>query len=248
MSVLIVERDEDLKTLHLNRPECANALNGELVQTLHEEIDRSCSDGTRTMVVRGSGGSFCSGFDLNKLESAADSEVAKRLVNIEKMLQALYHAPFLTVALVHSKAFGAGADIVCCCKVRIAESGSRFCMPGLNFGVLLGIRRLRTRVGLDNAFGVLINTEVFDADKALEMGFLTHVAGQENWRQHVGSARSAGRAIAAGHVRRMMKVVVNDTRREDMADLIESVSEPGLVGRIVDYRDSMRKKSGKMGC
>ncbi len=245
MSVLIVERDEDLKILQLNRPERANALNVELVQALIDEIDRSSDDGTRTLVILGSGRSFCSGFDLGNLEEKTDAEVAERIVNVEKMLQALHHAPFLTVALVQSMAFGAGADLVCSCHVRIAEPGSRFCMPGLNFGILLGTRRLKARIGADNAVSVLINTRVFDAEKAVEMGFLTHVASQECWQQHIESARAAGNAVADGHVRRMLNVIVNDTRQEDMADLIDSVSEPGLVRRIVDYRNSMRKKSGK---
>ena len=245
MSVLIVEQDEDLKILQLNRPDRANALNGQLVQALIDEIERSSDDGTRTLVIRGSGGSFCSGFDLGNLEEATDAEVAQRIVNVEKMLQALHHAPILTVALVQSMAFGAGADMVCCCHMRIAEPGSRFCMPGLNFGILLGTRRLKARIGADNAVRVLINTRVFDAEQAVEMGFLTHVAGRESWQQHIESARKAGNAVADRHVRRMLNVVVNDTRQEDMADLIDSVGAPGLVQRIVDYRNSMRKKSGK---
>ena len=53
MSVLIVEQDEDLKILQLNRPDRANALNGQLVQALIDEIDRSSDDGTRTLVIRG---------------------------------------------------------------------------------------------------------------------------------------------------------------------------------------------------
>ena len=245
MSVLIVEQDEDLKILQLNRPDRANALNGQLVQALIDEIERSSDDGTRTLVIRGSGRSFCSGFDLGNLEEATDAEVAQRIVNVEKMLQALHHAPVLTVALVQSMAFGAGADMVCCCHMRIAEPGSRFCMPGLNFGILLGTRRLKARIGADNAVRVLINTRVFDAEQAVEMGFLTHVAGRESWQHHIESARKAGNAVADRHVRRMLNVVVNDTRQEDMADLIDSVGAPGLVQRIVDYRNSMRKKSGK---
>ncbi|MDE0308547.1 MAG: enoyl-CoA hydratase/isomerase family protein [Acidiferrobacterales bacterium] len=245
MSGLIVEHDADLKILQLNRPDRANALNADLVQALIDEIDRSAYDGTRTLVIRGSGRSFCSGFDLGNLEEAIDSEVADRIVDVEKMLQALYHAPVLTVALVQSMAFGAGADLVCSCHVRIAEPGSRFCMPGLNFGILLGTRRLKSRIGTDNTVSVLVNTRVFDADQAIQMGFLTHVASRDTWEQHIESARLAGNAVAASHVRRMLNVVADDTRHEDMADLIDSVSEPGLVQRIVDYRNTMRKQSGK---
>ena len=51
MSVLIVERQDTLKTLTLNRPERGNALNAELVDALSEEIEKSARDGTRTLVL-----------------------------------------------------------------------------------------------------------------------------------------------------------------------------------------------------
>ena len=243
MAVLLVERNATLKILSLNRPERANSLSAELVEALTDTFSESCTDGTRTLVIRGNGNSFCSGFALSNLES--ESEVADRILKVETMLQAVHHAPFLTVALVHSMAFGAGADLVCSCNIRIAEAGSRFCMPGLNFGILLGTRRLAHRIGTDNAISVLINTRVFDASEALKMGFLTRIASQKEWSEQIELAKQAGAAIASEHVRRMLRVAVPDTRSEDMADLIESVNVPGLVDRITSYRNSLRKRSGK---
>ena len=226
MAVLLVERNETLKFLSLNRPERANSLSAELVEALTDTFSESCTDGTRTLVIRGNGNSFCSGFDLSNLES--ENEVADRILKVETMLQAVHHAPFLTVALVHSMAFGAGADLVCSCNIRIAEAGSRFCMPGLNFGILLGTRRLAHRIGTDNAINVLINTRVFDASEALKMGFLTRIASQKEWSEQIELAKQAGAAIASEHVRQMLRVAVPDTRSEDMADLIESVKVPGF--------------------
>ena len=243
MAVLLVERNETLKILSLNRPERANSLSAELVEALADTFSESCTDGTRTLVIRGNGKSFCSGFDLSNLEN--ESEVADRIHKVETMLQAVHHAPFLTVALVHSMAFGAGADLVCSCNIRIAEAGSRFCMPGLNFGIVLGTRRLAHRIGTDNAINVLINTRVFDASEALKMGFLTRIVSQEEWSEQIELAKQAGAAIASEHVRQMLRVAVPDTRSEDMADLIESVGVPGLVDRITSYRNSLRKHSGK---
>ena len=243
MAVLLVERNATLKILSLNRPERANSLSAELVEALTDTFNESCTDGTRTLVIRGNGKSFCSGFALSNLES--ESEVADRILKVETMLQAVHHAPFLTVALVHSMAFGAGADLVCSCNIRVAAPGSRFCMPGLNFGILLGTRRLAHRIGTDNAISVLINTREFDASEALKMGFLTRIASQKEWSEQIELAKQAGAAIASEHVRRMLRVAVPDTRSEDMADLIESVNVPGLVDRITSYRNSLRKRSGK---
>ncbi len=245
MSVLLVERLDTLKLLRLNRPRIANALNEELVSSLTDAIMESYSDGTRTLVLMGEGGSFCSGFDLSDIEDQSDEVVAERIINVEKMLQALHHAPFLTVALVKSRAFGAGADMVCSCHYRIATADSRFCMPGLNFGILLGTRRLTRRVGVDNAIQVLIDTRVFNAQEALRMGFLTKIATVAEWPNYIEDAKRAGSTIAAEHVIRMFGLVIPDTRKEDMSDLIQSVRQPGLVKRITSYREKMRARVGK---
>ena len=76
MSVLTVEQCDTLKTLCLNRPNRANALNAEIVDALAREIDNACRDGTRhPWFYAASGKSFCSGFDLNEIESLPDADV-----------------------------------------------------------------------------------------------------------------------------------------------------------------------------
>ena len=240
MSVLLEERNDTLKILSLNRPDRGNSLNKELVDALMNVFDESCSDGTRTLVIKGNGKSFCTGFDLSELNSLSDDEIGVRIIEIEEMLQSLHHAPYVTVALVRVMAFGAGADLVCCCQRRIAAPGSRFCMPGLNFGLLLGTRRLRQRVGVDNSLSVLTNTRIFEADEALRMGFLTQIADEMEWDRCIEASKQKGSAISKNHVQRMFEVVIPDTREQDMEDLRKSIEIPGLVGRIMEYRKSFR--------
>ncbi len=78
MSVLLIQRSGGIKTIALNRPDRANTLSAELVHALHHAIDASARDGTRLLVIRGCGQSFCSGFDLADVENLADSTLAAR--------------------------------------------------------------------------------------------------------------------------------------------------------------------------
>lgn len=245
-SDLIVERRETTTTLRLNRPQRANSLNARLVAELHEAISAACGDGTRTLILRGEGKTFCSGFDLHGIERQSDAEVARRIVDVEAMLQALHHAPMLTVALVHGKAIGAGADLMCACRWRICAADSRFCMPGLNFGIFLGNRRLAQKIGADNAQRMLIDARVLDAGEAARIGLVTQIAQPHEWTRLIESAAAAGSAIDADYVSAMLEMTTPDSREQDMADLKNSVREPGLVKRIVAYRDVMRSRAGKM--
>ena len=245
MEVLSVEREGTLKHLRLNRPQSANSLNAELVNQLTSAIKESCEDGTRTLVIEGNGNSFCSGFDLEKIEDLKDMVVSERILKVEEMLQLLHHASILTVALVHGKAIGAGADLVCACRKRIATRDSKFCMPGLNFGILLGTRRLANRIGYGNAQDILIDTRVFDAKKALEMGFLTGISERGDWPELIANLKLAGMKIKPDFIGRMLEITTPDTRVEDMKDLKASIQDPGLVKRIIAYRDQIRVQAGK---
>jgi len=151
----------------------------------------------------------------------------------------------LTVALVHGKAFGAGADLVCACRWRVGSTESSFCMPGLNFGIYLGTRRLVQKIGGDNAQRMLINTPAIDAKEAHRIGFLTKIANREGWLEVVESAEQAGSAVPREYVARMLEMTTNDTRERDMRDLKRSVLAPDLIGRIVAYREAMRSRAGK---
>ena len=234
-----------VKHLTLNRPHRANSLDSELVAELEHAVKVSCEDGTRTVILSGRGDSFCSGFDLGDLESSTHEFVAQRILNVERMLQAVHHAPILTVALVHGKAFGAGADLVCACRWRIGSANSRYCMPGLNFGIYLGTRRLAHKIGADNAQAMLINTPVIDAPKALETGFLTQIAEPDQWPEIIEAAGKAGSAVKPEYVANMLAMTTPDTRERDFQDLSRSVQAPDLIERIIAYRDAMRARAGK---
>ena len=245
MKSVLVENIGSLKLVRLNRPKRANSLDANIVSELTDVIQEAINDQVRTLVLQGSGNSFCSGFDLQGIEEMTDDQVARRVLDVEKLLQFLHHAPMLTVALVHGRAFGAGADLVCACRWRIGASNSKFCMPGLNFGIYLGTRRLAQKVGDDNAQRMLINSSVLDAQAALGIGLLTDTAEQNEWPDIIRSAQHAGAAIDFEYVAKMLEMTTVDTRAQDMHDLKQSVSQPGLVQRIVQYRDAMRARAGK---
>src|SRR4051794_29436361 len=145
---LITRQEGDVTFVTLNRPHKANALSASLVEGLLDEVERASSNGTRLFVMGGAGAHFCAGFDFADLANATDGDLALRFLRIEMLLQALYHAPYETLALSHGRVFGAGADLVASCGLRIATPDAEFRMPGPCFGVVLGTRRLASRVGI----------------------------------------------------------------------------------------------------
>jgi enoyl-CoA hydratase/carnithine racemase len=235
-SPLRIERRDALTRLTLARPHRANALDAALVEALIAAVDAAAGDGTRLLVLEGEGKHFCAGFDFGGFEDATDGDLALRLMRVETLLQSVYHAPFQTLALAHGRNFGAGADLLAACSLRIASPEATFRMPGLRFGVVLGTRRLVQRVGAETARTLLIDTPTFDAVRALEAGFVTRIADRGAWEAIVASALTAARALPEVSAAGLNRLTVTDTRDADMAELARSVSLPGLKERIRAFR------------
>lgn len=235
---LLLQRERVLTRLTLNRPDKANALSASLVEALIDAVERAHADGTRLLVLDGAGKHFCAGFDFTDYQNQSEGDLALRFIRIETLLQMLYHAPFETLALAHGRNFGAGADLVAVCSVRIAAPGTTFRMPGLRFGVVLGTQRLAQRIGDDHARRLLAETMTFDADHAQQIGFIGDIISPDEWSAHVQKVQGHSEALAPAAAAALHRQTTRDTRADDMAVLARSVSTPGLKQRIQHYREN----------
>jgi len=233
---LLIEKSGAVTSLTLDRPDKANALNAALVEALLAAVAAAQRDGTRSVVFRGSGRHFCAGFDFGGFEDASEGDLLLRFVRMETLLQAIYHAPFATLALAHGKNFGAGVDLILACGARIAAPGAAFRMPGLKFGLQLGTRRLAARLCGDTARSLLAASKTFGAEEALRIGFLHQIAASDAWPGLISSGANDAQLLSPAAAARLCAATVTDSRAADMADLVASAAEPGLKERIREYR------------
>ena len=233
---LELEQSGAISTLTLNRPQKANALDAALVEALAAAVAAAHHDGTRLLVLKANGRNFCAGFDFGGFEQESAGDLLLRFTRIELLLQALYHAPFATLALAHGRNFGAGVDLVLACGRRVAAPDAEFRMPGLKFGLQLGTRRLAARIGGDSARSLLAASRTFGADEALRNGFLHQIAAASDWPALIEQAAAEAQQLSSAAAARLNAATVSDTRAADLADLVRSAVEPGLKERIREYR------------
>lgn len=234
---LTLHQDDGLLQLTLNRPDKANALNPELTEALIEALTQA-SD-VRLCVIRGAGRHFCSGFDLADLDALSDGDLLWRFLRIETLLQTLHHAPFAVVALAHGKAVGAGADLFSACWRRVASADASFKMPGWNFELALGTRRLTRLIGQDAARDLLIDSKVLSAEAGSGCGLVTDIADQQDWPTIVNELQQRSTALSPRALRDMLQLTSVDSRDDDLAAIVKSAGRPGLKQRIIDYRDRL---------
>lgn len=235
---LIRQHNGHLTRLTLNRPGKANALSAPLVEALLDAVDYAHTDGTRLLVLDGAGDHFCAGFDFTGYQDQSEGDLALRFIRIETLLQKLHHAPFETLVLAHGKIFGAGADLVGACGIRVAAPGTTFRMPGLRFGIVLGTRRLAHRVGADHARLILSASRTFGCDEALGINFITNISEPAQWSGIVQRAQAQSEQLMPAATAALHRQTTPDTRADDMNALVCSVSVPGIKERIRLYRET----------
>lgn len=242
---LLIDRAGVRTTLTLNRPERMNALDADLVEALIAAVDTATRDGTRLLELRGAGRGFCAGFDFSSLEAQSEGDLVLRFIRLEQLLQAVWRAPFVSVAVVHGACFGAAADLVAACTIRVGAVDARFRMPGLRFGIALGTGRLSRLVGTDAARSVLTTSRVFDAAEARSLGFLTTLAEREEWPALVEHATGDASVLSSASLARMLDLTRGGDATDDagaMAALVSSLAQPGLKQRIADYLATLERK------
>lgn len=227
-------------TAWLDRPEKGNALSAAAVDTLRAAIDAAVADpATHTLVIRGRGRHFCTGFDLSGLESESDATLRARFIALEELLQAVWHAPVRTIAVATGRAWGAGADLFASCDVRACTPEATLRFPGTAFGIVLGTRRLVELIGWDRARALVTEGATHDAATALAAGLASDlVEGDiDAWLD----ARCAPPVADRETMDLVRRATRPDHRAADMAALEAGASRPGLAGRIERYRAGLKK-------
>ena len=233
--VLEIIRTGTHTALTLNRPDKANALAAPLVAALQNAIDTAKADGTTVFTICGNGSNFCGGFDLSALEHETDETLIPRLLDLERMLQSIYYAPFATIALIHGGAYGAGFDLAAACDYRVAAPGTKFRMPGWRMGLALGTRRTAQRVGAERAFVFLRDALVINAELALAQQFITEIADLVTWPRRVDEIAATNAKLPDKAYAQLKRLLQTDTAEADMRDLHASLLATPLKPRMQKY-------------
>ena len=134
-------------------------------------------------------GGFCAGADLKELYHGALALDKKKRVagvrtflrRIHKVANAIDAAPFVTFAAVHGLCMGGGLELALVCDQIVADKMARFGFPELRLGLIPGfggIPRLRRDVGNSVIRDLLFTGRTVKADRAYELGLVSHLAGE----------------------------------------------------------------------
>ncbi len=189
-SHLLVDRDDAIMTLTMNRPKARNALSPQmLIKLAHAWYEFRDSKSLRVAILTGAGDlDFCAGGDLKitmPLMTGArqpEDEWDHRLLEggtlfTDAILRGFEcYKPI--IAAVNGNALGGGTEMTNACDLRVASENAIFGTPEARLGLLPGggsITRLPRQIPYAKAMEMLLIGDTFTAQQALEMGLLNYV-------------------------------------------------------------------------
>jgi len=194
--LVLVERDGRVAVVLLNRPKQLNALSGDLMAALVDELRALDEDAEiRAIVLGGNERAFAAGADIAELAAGTPiSLYENRRIEAWDSVRAV-RTPI--VAAVSGFCLGGGCELAMLCDLIVASETAKFGQPEINLGVLPGAggtQRLTHAVGKAIAMDMILTGRMLTAREALDFGLVARVVAKEAW---LDEAKRAAAEIAA---------------------------------------------------
>ncbi|WP_312166453.1 enoyl-CoA hydratase-related protein [Phenylobacterium sp.] len=208
---------EGVATVTLNRAFRRNAFNAELIAALHEAFETlQGAEGVRVVFLRGAGGTFSAGADLDWMREAIDRTEADNrddAMQLARMLKSLWDIPALTVALVEGGAFGGGAGLAAACDLAVATADAKFSFSEVRLGLIAATISpyVVGAIGPRQARALFATGKVFDAAHAEKIGLVSEIvadtAALEAARDRIGAEMMACAPEAVAESKKLVEDV-----------------------------------------
>ncbi|MFB6284690.1 MAG: enoyl-CoA hydratase/isomerase family protein [Halobacteria archaeon] len=183
--------DDDL-VIHatLDRPDQKNAMNENIMVGLNDVLDAADESEARLVVIRGAGGTFCSGGDLSemsKLINAETQEYREYLSSISNIMSKLRDTDALTLAVIEGYCLAGGMGVATSCDLVVADEEATFGTPEKDSGLfpMQVLAPIMRSVHQKKGMWMMFTGDKFGAEKADDIGLLSDVYGSEEFEDEV---------------------------------------------------------------
>jgi len=239
-----IDRDHDVWTVTIDRPEVRNAVDGPTARALADAFRAFDADGSaRVAVLTGAGGHFCAGADLRTVASgssarelgAADHGLALSLDDDMSadgpMGPSRLELTKPVIAAVEGYAVAGGLELAVWCDLRVAATTATFGVFCRRFGVPLvdgGTVRLPRLIGESRAMDLILTGRAVGADEALSLGLANRVVAEGD---ALRSALQLARAIAAFPQQCLRNDRLSARRQHGAPTLRDALAQEFALGR-----------------
>ncbi|MCG8587878.1 MAG: enoyl-CoA hydratase-related protein [Proteobacteria bacterium] len=223
MGQVLLERDDHVATLTLNRPERLNAITVPMLSELSEQLlacDRDPE--VRVIVLTGAGRGFCAGLDLQDQASGqglgtGGGSAAKPFDLRNAPPTVLHNLDKPTICALNGGAAGYGMDMALGCDIRVMADSAKLSAAFTKRGILPesgGTWLLPRMLGWAKAAEVAFTGRTLSAEQSLELGLVNEVVPHAELGEHVRALANeiaANAPLAVQATKRMMRLAMDET-------------------------------------
>jgi methylglutaconyl-CoA hydratase len=182
---VVTESANGVQTITMNRPEKRNALCPLLLEELTEALRAAATCDCGVVILTGAGPAFCSGLDMEHLETlnaSTPEELRRDSENLALVLRTLYDFPKPTIAAVNGPAVAGGMALATIPDFTLAAPEAKFGYTEVRVGFVPAIVAvfLLRQVGELRTRELLLSGKILKAAEALELGLVTEIVEQSD--------------------------------------------------------------------
>ena len=242
---LLLEREDAVVILTVNRPKVLNALDSQTIDELRRAVLDVRKDGSaRCLIITGAGDkAFVAGADINELSQQSPTGGRDHALRGQHVFGLIETLGKPVIAAVNGFALGGGCELAMACTLRIAADTARLGQPEITLGLIpgyAGTQRLPRLIGKGRALELLLTGRMVPAPDALGMGLVNRVVPAS---ELMAEARRLARTLAAGAPIAMRYIIdaVNQGLEMPFAEACNHEATLfGLVSSTADMREGTR--------
>lgn len=196
---IILEREEFIVIIRINRPNVLNALNRQVYREMISVLDEIQEEvSAKVVIITGMGDkAFIAGTDIIEMQTLRSFE-AREFADLARLaLDKIENLDKPVIAAINGFALGGGCELAMACDIRIASEKAKLGQPEINLGIIPGsggTQRLSRLIGPSKAKRLIFTGEIIDAERALDLGLVDMVVPHD---QLVDEAKKVALTIAS---------------------------------------------------
>ena len=239
---LLVERDEAVAVVTINRPKVLNALDTRTLEQLRRVFVELQQDAAvRCVVLTGAGEkSFVAGADINELAVQSPTDGREHALRGQQVLELIENLGKPVIAAINGYALGGGCELAMACTLRLAGDSARLGQPEINLGIIpgyAGTQRLTRLVGSGRALELLLTGDQISAAEAHRIGLVNRVVPASELMTEAKKLAAALAAKAPIAVRYIIEAVNRGTQQPLREAQVFEATLFGLIASTDDMRE-----------
>ena len=179
-NVLLVEEENSVATLTLNRPEVMNSFNFAMLHALRDQIESiRFKPETRVVIITAAGEkAFCAGADLKERATLPPEKVKAYIFTIRNLFTSIEQLNKAVIAAVNGVALGGGTELALACDIRVASTNATMGLTETRLAIIPGAggtQRLPRLVGRGKAKELIFTGQRIGAEEALSIGLVNQI-------------------------------------------------------------------------